>query len=78
MSFSTVRWLVAAALGVALVIDFRDGDPFKLLGTALLTAAAVLFATGSADRRPPVRLLMFSLVGAAVVVLLYRLFFRHA
>lgn len=73
-----LRWIIAAALLVALVIDAIDGEPVKLFGTAVLAAAAVLFASSLPQRSPAMRLLMLGLLGVAVAVLLYRLLIKHA
>lgn len=77
MSPYTIRWLLAAALLVALVIDAFDGDPVKILGTALLTASALLFASQLPDRSPPARQVMIGLIALSVAVLAYRYFVRH-
>jgi len=66
-----VWWVAVALLGVAVVIDFNDGNPLKLGTSVLLFAGSLLSAVLPLPRSPRVSMAIFACFagGVALVVL---------
>jgi len=67
-------WVGVAAMAVAVVVDFIDGEPLKLATSVLLLLAFVAIAATQRARTATAKVVIGTAVLGATAVLLYRLF----
>lgn len=70
---SKAWWALAALMAAALVVDVIDGQPLKMLTSALLLVGCLLSAALPMPRGPKALLAIAACFGGALLLLLIRL-----